>query len=163
MRAFDQEKLPLNAGPFTLAPMNGEYASATAREAAGSDPWKRLGYGEKALHAYLTRADPSLFRASVLSRGKLMGALCVREPWLKGPYLEFIVVFEGFRGQGAGSQLVEWFDRTASGAWGRSWIMVSEFNNGARRLYERAGYVEAARFPGLTAEGLTELLLVKSS
>ena len=81
-------------------------------------------------------------------------------------YLNVLAVLPEFRRYGLGSRLLQCAEDTANraGAHGMS-IIVSEANAGARRLYERAGYAEAAQRPmvkdGWRNEGGHWLLLTK--
>ncbi len=61
-------------------------------------------------------------------------------------YVNVLAAYPEFRGQGLGSALLEMAEHQASkaGCKGLS-IIVSDANAGARRLYERSGYVERAQ------------------
>jgi ribosomal protein S18 acetylase RimI-like enzyme len=61
-------------------------------------------------------------------------------------YVNVLALYPQFRGQGLGTRLLGLADRIAedAGSGGLS-IIVSDTNAGARRLYERCGYREAAR------------------
>jgi ribosomal protein S18 acetylase RimI-like enzyme len=63
-------------------------------------------------------------------------------------YVNVLALYPEFRGHGLGTSLLEIADRIAAdlGSSGLS-IIVSDGNPGARRLYERCGYREAARRP----------------
>ena len=60
-------------------------------------------------------------------------------------YVNVLAVRPQFRGLGLGTRLLEFADETgrAHGKRGMS-VIVSDANPGARRLYERCGYREAA-------------------
>jgi ribosomal protein S18 acetylase RimI-like enzyme len=63
-------------------------------------------------------------------------------------YVNVLATYPEHRGQGHGTQLLALADElaAASGCQGLS-IIVADANTGARRLYERAGYREAAARP----------------
>ncbi len=63
-------------------------------------------------------------------------------------YVNVLAVLPGFRGKGLGSNLLQLADETAQklGKRGMS-VIVSDGNPGARRLYQRCGYREAAARP----------------
>jgi ribosomal protein S18 acetylase RimI-like enzyme len=63
-------------------------------------------------------------------------------------YINTVAVFAEARGLGVGSKLMQWAEQTASdlGLRGTS-LIVSDANHGARRLYNRLGYEEAASRP----------------
>jgi len=41
------------------------------------------------------------------------------------------------------------------------WVAVSEINTDAQRLYERHGFIQAARLDDLACDGRTEILMRK--
>jgi ribosomal protein S18 acetylase RimI-like enzyme len=81
-------------------------------------------------------------------------------------YVNVLAAYPAYRGKGYGTALLGLAGRLAqaSGSRGLS-IIVSDGNTGARRLYERRGYREAARRPMVESEwqgtGSNWLLLVK--
>lgn len=81
-------------------------------------------------------------------------------------YVNVLAVRPGFRSLGLGSRLLKLADETAQmlGRHGMS-VIVSDSNPGARRLYERCGYREAATRPMIkeawSNAGQTWVLLVK--
>ena len=81
-------------------------------------------------------------------------------------YVNVLAAYPEFRGQGIGTHLLVAADKQAaeSGSNGLS-IIVSDANTGARRLYERQGYVEQASRPmvkdGWDNDGENWVLLVK--
>jgi ribosomal protein S18 acetylase RimI-like enzyme len=81
-------------------------------------------------------------------------------------YVNVLAVYPEHRGRGYGGQLLSLAERVAndSGCSAMS-IIVSGANAGARRLYERAGYTEAAERPmvkdGWSNPGQNWVLLVK--
>lgn len=152
---------PHDLGPCELAPLTPPTATPLAAGLAAIDPWKRLGYGQDALRGYLLRDDPALRRFAILAGGETAGALCVRSPWLRGPYLELLGLLPGFQGRGLGGAALAWFEAQARGAGANAWAAVSAANGGARRFYARRGFLEIAPLPGLVAAGEDEILLRK--
>ena len=82
-------------------------------------------------------------------------------------YVNAVAAFPGSRGLGVGSKLMQWAERKTSelGLRGIS-LIVSDANPGARRLYERLGYHEAARRPMVKErwknEGRNWVLMIKN-
>ena len=68
-------------------------------------------------------------------------------------YINAVAVFPEARGLGVGSKLMRWAEQRASelGLRGPS-LIVSDANQGARRLYERLGYKEVARRPMISEQ-----------
>ena len=81
-------------------------------------------------------------------------------------YVNVLAAYPEFRGMGIGTQLLDAAEHeaTKAGCSGLS-IIVSDANTGARRLYERQGYVELASRPivkdGWSNDGDNWVLLVK--
>jgi ribosomal protein S18 acetylase RimI-like enzyme len=126
------------------------------------DPWRSLGYSAKRLEDYLLREDPSLHRFEVHVGKELAGVVCVRYPWLRGPYLELVALSGSYRNLGVGKTLLDWFEEGAKAHGQNAWIIVTHFNEGARRFYARHGYQEIASLRGLITEGIDEILLRKN-
>jgi GNAT superfamily N-acetyltransferase len=80
--------------------------------------------------------------------------LCLRDPWLRGPFLELLAVT--VPGRGIGTALVAWL---AERAGANLWTTVSGFNFAGRRFYRHQGFIEVARLPGLIQPGQDEFLL----
>ncbi len=79
------------------------------------------------------------------------------------PYIRLIAVKSGSRSAGIGSQLLDYVEvllrqRQA----GKVFLTVAEFNDQAKRLYERRGYTEVARIPDLFHAGYAEHVMMKS-
>ena len=90
------------------------------------------------------------------------GAVSIRFPWLKGPYLELLALLPPFQRQGIGAGILTWFENEASALGARNvWVCASSFNDGALRFYESHGFRPAAMLRGLVADGYDEILLRK--
>jgi GNAT superfamily N-acetyltransferase len=128
---------------------------------ASMDPWRRLGYGVSALQRYLVTDSPALVRHEIAVEGECAGVVAVRAPWLRGPYLELLAVLPAHQGRGIGAAVLRWLEAEAAPA-RNLWVMVSAFNEGARRFYARHGFVEVGAVPGLVREGFDEVLMRKA-
>lgn len=136
-------------------------AETIAAMLAAQEPWRSLGYRTDALARYLTRADPGLHRFVVFRGESLAGVVCIRWPWLRGPYIELIGFDPQARGRGLGGAVVDWMEAEVRGSAVNLWAFVSEANTSARRFYAARGFVEVAPVPELVAPGHTEILLRK--
>lgn len=68
----------------------------------------------------------------------------------------------GNRSAGIGSQLLYYVEELLRQRQaGKVFLTVAEFNGQAKRLYERLGYQEVGRIPGLFHAGHNEQLLMK--
>jgi ribosomal protein S18 acetylase RimI-like enzyme len=91
----------------------------------------------------------------------LAGVICLRYPWLRGPYIELLGLIEIYRGQGIGSQLLNWAETEARYQSNNLWLLTSSFNELAQQFYSRHGFQQIGRIEGLIHTDYDELLLRK--
>lgn len=144
---------------FSLSPVRAEYVSALSIILCSMDPWLTLEYTPEAFEFYLLHADPALARHAVMISGEVAGVLSLRNPWLFGPFIELLALFDGFRSKGTGSRIVEWISQRHKAT--NLWATVSSFNVGAQKFYERAGFEKTAILEDLIKPGWNEILLRK--
>lgn len=126
------------------------------------DPWKALGVSEDTLADYLSRLDPALFRYAVWVDNKLAGVVCIRYPWLRGPYIELLAIIKDFQNLRLGSEIMTFAEREARLVSKNLWVVTSEFNLKARQFYQRHGFIEISRLPDLVKPDFVEILLRKT-
>lgn len=151
----------VDLNPCTLLPLDPDSAGVMAGWLVSMDPWKRLEYRESGLLAYLTRTDPALARYRITVGKELVGVLCIRYPWLRGPSLELIAILDGFRQKGLGSAVLEWMEKGARGICPNLWTTVSFFNHRAVAFYEKHGFREVVILRDFLKPGEDEILLRK--
>jgi diamine N-acetyltransferase len=156
--AAEQHQLP----HVTLRLLDRGQADPLAQNLARMDPWLTLGYSRATLCDYLQREDPGLHRYALVYEGKPAGSLCVRYPWLLGPYVELLAVLPGSQGRGLGREILLWLEQEVLPASRNLWALVSAFNSRARCFYRLCGFVEMVELPDLVKEGVNEVLLRKS-
>ena len=123
------------------------------------EPWSVMNYPAERLASFLTSPDGGAARYVVNVKGKEAGAVSVRHPWLKGPYLELLALLPEAQSQGIGSSIMAWFETAGLQHRARNlWVCASSFNGRALRFYERHGFARAATLPDLVAEGYDEIL-----
>jgi len=144
-----------------LARLNSREAFEASRTLAEMDPWKTLGYRPEWLLEYLLREDSCLFRYGMFHEERVCGVLCVRHPWLLGPYIEILAVFPNRQGQGWGREVVRWIEDRARPTSRNLWVTVSSFNQKARDFYLRTGFTEIGVLSNLVRKGFDEVLLRK--
>jgi ribosomal protein S18 acetylase RimI-like enzyme len=121
-----------------------------------------MNYSAGALARFLASAEGGVSRYLVQIGSEPAGAVSVRYPWLKGPYLELLALLPSFQGRGIGSEIIGWFEQEGLRLGARNlWVCASSFNARAVRFYRRHGFREAATFSGLVADGYDEILLRK--
>jgi GNAT superfamily N-acetyltransferase len=78
-----------------------------------------------------------------------------------GGYLKLIAVLPGGEGKGTGVALLRAFEAETARASAHAFLLVSDFNAGAQRFYEREGYVRVGPLPGLVLPDVAEVLYWK--
>jgi len=125
-------------------------------------PWSVVDYPAEAMARFLAATGDGASRYVVEVGGVGAGAVSIRFPWLKGPYLELLAILPRFQSQGLGASILAWLEQEAIGLGARNvWVCAASFNAGAVRFYERHGFRPAATLPGLVADGYDEILLRK--
>ena len=78
------------------------------------------------------------------------------------PYLDLLGVKDGHRGKGLGKALIEVFLSLAREMnFKKAFICTSDFNLGAKKLYEEMGFIPIYLFDNLFDQGVAEWLLMK--
>jgi ribosomal protein S18 acetylase RimI-like enzyme len=79
----------------------------------------------------------------------------------KFPLLRVIAVNEKYRNQGIGKAMIEYYESMGFEESDKVFLLVSEFNTDAKRLYERLGYVEVGKIPDLYQKDTAEYFMMK--
>jgi GNAT superfamily N-acetyltransferase len=146
---------------FSLLSLRPRDVGTISRTLCSMDPWLTMQYRLEALEFYLLRADPALSRWSVMVSENLAGVLSLRYPWLFGPFIELMALFDGFRGKGIGGRIVDWVCLQYKDRATNVWATVSAGNEGAQRFYKRMGFERTAVLEDLIKPGWNEILLRK--
>ncbi len=78
------------------------------------------------------------------------------------PYLLNIAVKKELRGKGIGKKLLALFEEKGFAKASRLFLLVSDFNAGAKRLYQVIGYQEVGVIPDFIKPGVAEHIMMKS-
>ncbi len=78
-----------------------------------------------------------------------------------GGYLRLIAVLPGSEGKGTGVALLRAFEAETARLSAHAFLLVSDFNDGAIRFYEREGYARVGAMPGLVVPDVAEMLYWK--
>ena len=78
-----------------------------------------------------------------------------------GGYLRLIAVLPGAQGAGVGAALLDAFEAEVARESRHAFLLVSDFNDGAQRFYERRGYARVGAVPGLVLPGVAEVIYWK--
>lgn len=131
-----------------------------ARLMASSEPWLVLGRTVDACRREIQ--DPSREVYVAVQDGEAVGVIIIT---LAGPfsgYVQGICVSPGHRGRGVGTELLSFVEARIFRDSPNVFLCVSSFNAGARRLYERLGYVLVGELKNFVVSGHDELLLRKT-
>jgi ribosomal protein S18 acetylase RimI-like enzyme len=79
----------------------------------------------------------------------------------RSPYLRLIGVHADAAGAGVGTRLLDEIERMAAEVAADLFLLVSDFNEGAQRLYQRQGYTQIGAIPGYVQPEVTELIFRK--
>ncbi len=127
---------------------------------AGSDPWITLGRGLEQCRALLRHPEYLLFVAHYGEEP--CGFVLLHPRGVAGsPYIASVAVAERFRGSGIGAALLAYAEKQFSGRARHIFLCVSSFNERARRLYERLGYIAVGELKDYVIEGASETLMHK--
>ena len=145
-----------------LGPLDPACCQSLAEAIAAIPPWSTMNYPADAMARFLVSSADGAYRYRIEAGGEPAGAVSIRQPWLKGPYLELLAILPPFQNRGIGADILDWFEREALRAEARNlWVCASGFNERALRFYQRHGFRQAAALPGLVGDGYTEILLRK--
>ena len=144
-----------------LTALKPDDAPALAHMMAGIDPWAYASIGVDHLTAYLQSTDPSAHKFRVTQGKELVGTVCIRYPWLKGPYIELFAIDPAHQGRGAGSQIIDWICTQTQPHAANVWLLVSDFNGLAISFYRKHGFQHVTELEGVFMPGLTEILMRK--
>jgi ribosomal protein S18 acetylase RimI-like enzyme len=135
-------------------------AEACARMMAGTEPWITL---RRDYDACLRVVLDETRERYVGYRGDLLVGFLVLN--LKGAfvgYIQTVCAAPAARGTGVGTALVAFAEERIFRDHRNAFICVSDFNLGARRLYERLGYRLVGELHDYVVAGHSELLLRKT-
>jgi ribosomal protein S18 acetylase RimI-like enzyme len=135
-------------------------AEACAQMMSATEPWITLGRDYDACLRVLL--DETRERYVAREGDRLAGLLVLN---LKGAfvgYIQTVCAAPGCRGRGVGTALVTFAEERIFREHRNVFICVSDFNHGARRLYERLGYRLVGELADYVVAGHSELLLRKT-
>lgn len=143
-----------------IAALEDTHAAILGTALAGLEPWQGLGYTAAGLCRYLSRDDPALQRCVLLDEATPAGVYCLRQPWLRGPFLELLCLLPAWQGRGLGTLLLaDLAEQARTAGQANLWTSVTRFNGNAQRFYHRLGFEEAGLLPDLIRPGVDEILL----
>jgi diamine N-acetyltransferase len=157
---FSKTRIPL-AGCVLTRSLSIADAELLSSAFAISQPWLTLGVSASGLKNYFLREDANLYRYAVKVDEQLAGVICLRYPWLRGPYVELLGLIDTYRGQGIGTDILHWAEIEARHQTNNLWLLTSSFNQQALQFYQRHGFQQIGIMEGLVHPDYDEILLRK--
>jgi ribosomal-protein-alanine N-acetyltransferase len=137
-----------------------EEAEACARMMAGTEPWITLRRDyEACLRVVL---DETRERYVAYRGDRLAGLLILNVRGAFVGYIQTVCAAPELRGTGVGTALVRFAEERIFREFKNAFICVSDFNHGARRLYQRLGFRLVGELTDYVVAGHSELLLRKT-
>ncbi len=126
---------------------------------ATTDPWLTLGRDLEGCRRSVRRPGAELY---IARRGNQpLGFILLHPTGAMGqPYVASVAVAAEARGAGVGQRLLDFAEHRYPGR-NHIFLCVSDFNAGARRLYERVGYEVVGELKDYVVPGYSELIMHK--
>jgi SAM-dependent methyltransferase/ribosomal protein S18 acetylase RimI-like enzyme len=156
--AEDQE--PGSPGVRIRFLASDEEARDCARMMADSEPWVTLRRDYADSLAYLR--DASRERYVAVEGGRVAGFLILNMSGAFVGYIQTVCVAPEARGRAIGTALIQFAEERVFRESPNVFLCVSDFNPGARRLYERLGYRLVGELSDYVVAGRAEILMRKS-
>lgn len=133
---------------------------AAARLMAASDPWRKLGLTSKhCLKAFKVPCRETLLAAA---GPEIAGLVTITMYGTFRGYIQSLFVAPGFRGTGAGAELLRRAEKKIFKKSPNVFLCVSSFNKGAQRFYRRMGYTSVGVLTNFVRRGQDEILMRKT-
>lgn len=165
-RPFRAERYDLagHGAGYHLSAIRGEEAVALADRFAAMEPWRTYATPPGSLASLFCPADDGGIRLALRNaEGTPRGVAVVREPWLVGPYMQFLAVDTALQGLGLGTAILDWMEAQARDGGARNqWICHYVGNQRAGQLYRRHGFRAEAELHNLIRDGFHEVLMRKA-
>ena len=139
---------------------SAEDVRVCARMMTDSEPWIRLERGYQESLEILSEPSREVYAARLSE--EIVGFIVVEMVGTFKGYIKSICVAPANRGQGIGSLLMDHAEERIFSETPNVFLLVSDFNSGARKLYERLGYEEIGEFKDFITRGHSEVLMRKS-
>lgn len=147
-----------------IRPLAADEIPALSRALAGVPLMIRYGRAPEALARAISAAHARGERLLVAAEdGAIRGVawFLTQGTLALGGYLRLIAMLPGAEGKGAGAALLAAFEAETAKESRHAFLLVSDFNEGAQRFYERHGYARVGALPALVLADVAEVLYWK--
>lgn len=145
-------------GDLDLGPLGDDLDEIAARLVT-IGPWGAAGIAAEAMRARLATPMAATFRFALRREGRPVGCLVIRNPFMRGPYVELVAVFPEAQRRGLLGRVIDWMAAEVAGIDANLWLCVTETNAPARAAYAALGFVPIGPVPDLARVGQTEILM----
>ncbi len=153
----------MTAPSLAIRSYKPEDREAVIRILGDAEPWKTLGYTSADWERLFDPLPPGREGFVIEADEAVAGLALLRQRFLLGDYLELLAIAPWAQGNGLGGTLLAYLENVVFGRVKNLFACVSDFNQGARRFYERHGYKEIGPIPNLLIQGSAEILLRKTA
>jgi ribosomal-protein-alanine N-acetyltransferase len=140
--------------------LTSKEAEICARMMSGSEPYITLRRDYEASLKLIS--DPMREVYVAKSGSELVGFIIVVMKGALIGYIQSICTAAEWRGRGVGSELMDFAEKRILFEAPNVFLMVSSFNNGARRLYERRNYKVVGELKDFIVSGHSEIIMRKT-
>jgi len=140
--------------------LTSEEAEICAKMMSGSEPYITLRRNYEASLKLIS--DPMREVYVAKSGSALVGFIIVVMKGALTGYIQSICTAAEWRGKGVGGELMDFAEKRIFFEAPNVFLMVSSFNNGARRLYERRGYKVVGELKDFIVSGYSEIIMRKT-
>jgi ribosomal-protein-alanine N-acetyltransferase len=144
-----------------IRPLMGGEAETCARMMTESEPWITLRRGYEDSLSLVS--DPSRETYVVIIEGGLAGFVVIEMRGAFTGYIKSICVAPDMRGKGVGARLMAYAEERIFRETPNVFLCVSDFNDGARRFYQRLGYDPVGELRDYLVSGRSEVLMRKTN
>jgi len=137
-----------------------EQVETCARMMTESEPWITLGRGYDESLTILTDSSREVYL--VVDGEEIVGFVVLEMMGAFTGYVKSIYVSPSYRGGGVGARLMSFIEERVFRERPNVFLCVSDFNDGARRFYERLGYEAVGELKDYIVRGHSEILLRKT-
>lgn len=148
-----------------ITPMRDGDLRELARILAESDVWKRKRRGFGGAIQFFKTHDPGFGEIHVARlKGEVAGVVwfSVRNTFYEFGYIRLVAVAPKYYGKGIGTKLMAFAEERIRPKAQAIFLLVSDFNDGARRLYERLGYRPCGKLANYKGEDNDEIIMCKT-
>jgi ribosomal protein S18 acetylase RimI-like enzyme len=149
-----------NADPTVRPLANNDEARECAAIMAASEPWITLRRDFDASLAAVTNPERETYVA--VDHAGVAGFVVINMRGAFVGYLQSIAVRADCRSSGLGTRLIAFTEERIFRETPNVFLLVSSFNDRARRFYERLGYEQIGELKDFIVRGYSEILMRKT-